>query len=120
MNLTFFPSSGQKEKSNIFLNYKKNAILNKSLFPSIFSHFETETKHLEEISPKPQKNKIKLPYYKNIKTEMLQMKRQINSLFGINNISRFKSVKDEIKMRIYKRLLSIRIFEGLFFAFLIG
>jgi len=41
-------------------------------------------------------------------------------LFGINNISRFKSVKDEIKMRIYKRLLSIRIFEGLFFAFLIG
>ena len=103
MNLTFFPSSGQKEKSNIFLNYKKNAILNKSLFPSIFSHFETETKHLEEISPKPQKNKIKLPYYKNIKTEMLQMKRQINSLFGINNI--FKQMRSRYNSICYKNFV---------------
>ena len=102
MNLTFFPSSGQKEKSNIFLNYK-NARLNKSIFPSIFSHFETETKHTEEITPKPQKNKIKLPYYKNIKKEMLQMKRQINTLFDINNI--FKQMRSRYNSICYKNFV---------------
>ena len=103
MNLTFFQSNKQKENSNIFLSYKNNVRLNKSLFPSIFSHFETETKQIEDISPKPQKNRIKLPYYKNIKKEMLQMKRQINSLFDINSI--FKQMRSRYNSISYKNFV---------------
>ena len=104
MNLTFYPSYSQKENTNIFLNYKNNCKKKSKIFPSIFSHFETEINQREEMSPKTQKEKIKLPYYKNINLEMLQMKRQVDNLFDIKN-SIFNQMRSRYSSVCYKNFL---------------
>ena len=75
MNLTFYKNSNEKENSSLYYNYNfynYNTHKKIRLFPSIFSNFETETKENEEISPKKKKNTIKLPYYRNIKEEIIK------------------------------------------------
>ena len=74
------------------------------LFPSIFSHFETEVNHPEEISPKKQRSKVYLPSYKNIKDEMLQMKTQMNSFFNIKNTI-FKEMRTRYTSICYKNFV---------------
>ena len=78
MNLTFYKNSNEKENSSLYSNYNfynYNRHQKIRLFSSIFSNFETETKEKEEISPKKKKNTIKIPYYKNIKEEILKTKK---------------------------------------------
>ena len=107
MNLTFHPSYKEKENSNIFSNYfnhNKNMRTKSILFPSIFSHFETETNQTEEISPKNEIKIIKLPFYKNIKKELLLKKKQINSLYDINN-SIFKQMRTRYNSICYKNFV---------------
>ena len=62
-----------KENSSIYSN--------NILFPSIFSHFETEIKNtsdpISRAKSKISKNKVYLPPYKNIKEEISTMKKEI-------------------------------------------
>ena len=92
MNLTYYPN---------YNNYSKRKRI---LFPSIFSHFETEVNHPEEISPKKQRSKVYLPSYKNIKDEMLQMKTQMNSFFNIKNTI-FKEMRTRYTSICYKNFV---------------
>ena len=92
MNLTYYPN---------YNNYPKRKRI---LFPSIFSHFETEVNHPEEISPKKQRSKVYLPSYKNIKDEMLQMKTQMNSFFNIKNTI-FKEMRTRYTSICYKNFV---------------
>ena len=92
MNLTF----NQNNKENSFLNSNysnynnnytnKNSLKKIRLFPSIFSHFETESHQIDEILPiKKNTNIIKLPHYRNIREEIIKTRSQISSLFNIKN-----------------------------------
>ena len=107
MNLTFYPGDQGKENTNIFSNYTnyiKSKKRKKLLFPSIFSHFEIEMPHNEDQTPKIKKDKLYLPYYKNIKQELLTMKRQINSLFDVKNTI-FKQMRTRYTSITYKNFV---------------
>ena len=107
MNLTFYKNSNEKENSFLysnynFYNYNKHQKIR--LFPSIFSNFETETKENEEISPKKKKNTIKLPYYRNIKEEIIKTKNNITALFNIKNTI-FKQMRTKANSLCYQNFI---------------
>ena len=99
MNLTFYPRNNEKENSNIFSNYLKKKT---RLFPSIFSNFETDPNKQEELSK--DKNLIKLPRYRNIKKEILDMKKEINYLYDIKN-SIFREMRPRFNSICYKNFV---------------
>ena len=80
MNLNFYGNC----KENLYNFYLSTN--DKSLFPSIFSKFETEKNFSRDsLCIKISKNKIFLPKYKNIKQEMAKIKKQFRNLFNIKN-----------------------------------
>lgn len=80
MNLTFYENS----KEDLYNFYSSKNY--KSVFPSIFSKFETEKNFSRDsLCIKLSKNKIFLPKYKNIKQEMAKIKKQFRNLFNIKN-----------------------------------
>ena len=104
MNLTFYQNNKEKENINLFTNYNFYQRKKPLLFPSIFSNFETEKIQPQEISPKKIKTKVYLPIYRNIKTEILKMKNEVNSLYNIKN-SIFKHMKSRFNSVIYKNFV---------------
>ena len=89
-----------KENSSIYSN--------NILFPSIFSHFETEIKNtsdpISRAKSKISKNKVYLPPYKNIKEEISTMKKEIYSLYNVKN-SLFQKMHSKYNSIPYKNLV---------------
>ena len=93
MNLTFYENS--KEENNSL-----SPSLRKLKFPSIFSKFETEKNFFRDTI----KNKIFLPYYKNIEQEIIRVKKQFRNLFNIKH-SIFKEMMTKNNSTTYKNFI---------------
>ena len=99
MNLTFYENS--KEDLYNFYSSKND----KSVFPSIFSKFETEKNFSRDsLCIKLSKNKIFLPKYKNIKQEMAKIKKQFRNLFNIKNTI-FKKMMTKKNSTTYRNFI---------------
>ena len=82
MNKTFEINKKNNE------SYSFSESLNTSIFPQIFKNFEIEkVKYEDELYNELSKNKTKiiLPKYKNIKKELINVKKQFRNLFNIKN-----------------------------------
>ena len=99
MNLTFYEN--RKENRNNSFSHN----LNKIIFPSVFSKFETERNfYRDSLCIKLAKNKIFLPNYKNIKKELLEVKKQFRNLFNIKNTI-FKDMITKNNSHTYKHFV---------------
>ena len=99
MNLTFYEN--RKENRNNSFSHN----LNKLIFPSVFSKFETEKNfYRDSLCIKLAKSKIFLPNYKNIKKELLEVRKQFRNLFNIKN-SIFKDMITKNNSHTYKNFV---------------
>ena len=104
MNLTFYQNNKEKENINLYTNFNFYPRTKGILFPSIFSHYESDKVKPDEINPKKIRTKIYLPIYRNIKKELLRMKIEVNSMFNIKNTI-FTQMKSRFNSIIYKNFV---------------